>query len=106
MWTCSKCGKQYDGKHHTVTYDWLQANAPKVIVRTPHTLMTDRELPRGEWSGVEYTCGTVCPHCGHADDAPGFAEGDDVPFQDADGMWISATRYIPPQQVYTADTMI
>ncbi len=97
---CSACGKEFDG-NEIVTFAWLQEHAPEVARwHTPKTLFEGKLLPKDEWPDTEYTCGTICPHCGHPNDAPGFVEGDDVPHQGPDGEWYCATRYMPPRQVY------
>lgn len=100
MLKCSSCGKEYRGDE-TFTFRWLREHTPEVARRcTPKTLFERKPLREDQWDETEYKCGTICPHCGHANDAPGFAEGDDVPHKCPDGEIICATRYMPPAQVY------
>jgi hypothetical protein len=82
-----ECGNVFRGDE-IVTADWLRVHAPY------HARFL-RDAPADK----EYSCGTICPQCGKAHDAPGFVEGDDIPFQDTDGTWVCATRDMPPHLV-------
>jgi len=85
---CTNCGERYGGDW-IVTLGWLREKNPEVA-ETYHGWPDDREMH----------CGTICPHCGYANDAPGYVPGDEIPQQDEDGSWFCATRYMPPSIIY------
>lgn len=84
---CSACGEAFDG-NEIVTLAWLRSHTPDAA-----------RFHRNEPAETRFSCGTICPHCGHANDAPGLVEADCVPHVCDDGMVVCAFRYIPPQPV-------
>jgi len=84
---CSSCGKPYRGG------DIISLGRLRVL--RPDEATDYHGLP----NGVMFRCGTICPRCGYANDAPGFAPGDDVPRQCADGELVVASRHIPPVRI-------
>ena len=84
---CTSCGKSYDGDD-MFTLGWLRRHN-EVVAEGFVGWPSDRKMQ----------CGTICPHCGHANDAPGYSPGDEIPQQDTDGTWHCASRYIPPRLI-------
>lgn len=95
---CGRCQKSFDGDE-SVTLGWLREHAPEAarFLKAKNTF-TGEEWSEAKAPIARFDCVTICPHCGHANDAPGFVEGDDIPHTCEDGTVICATRYIPPTQ--------
>jgi len=92
---CSSCHQCFQGDD-VFTLGWVREHNPDTVRHLSERLSDD------------YLCraGTICPHCGYANDAPGYAPGDEIPRQDKNGEWFCATRYIPPRVIMSVGEAI